>query len=519
MRSILIPLALLISSAAAHAATCASLAALSLPDTTITHAEAVPPGPLKPPYGDPIASLPAFCRVTGILRPTPDSEIRFEVWLPEKEAPKGKPAWNHRLLDVGNGGFAGTIAYGQMASNLRKGYATAGTDTGHQAEAEDASWAYHHPEKIKDFGYRALHLTTQRAKTILAAYYGEPQKKAYFDACSDGGREALMEAQRFPEDYDGILAGAPANNWTGLLSAGVDVSHTVIAHPEGYISSFKLRAINTAVLNACDAQDGLKDGLLNDPRTCHFDPATLLCKSGDELTCLTAPQVASLSKIYAGGHDSTGNPIFPGLMPGGEADWRDWITGGGPSESRYMLNFFRYMVYDDPAWSPLAAAVDASVRTAHEKMAEPLNATNPDLAPFIAHGGKLLLYHGWNDPAISPLNTIAYYQQVVAKVGPAQAEAAVKLYMVPGMGHCAGGPGPSGFGQIGLPSPGAGAIDQLQDWVETGKAPTSIIAAKYTADRKIQMTRPLCPYPQLAQYTGKGSTEDSTNFTCAAPPQ
>ncbi len=510
-------LAVLASSGMAHAATCASLASLSLPDTTITRAEAVTAGSLTPPYGDALASLPAFCRVTGVLHPTPDSHILFEVWLPEKQAAGATNGWNHKLLDVGNGGFAGSIYYGQMAGNLRKGYATAGTDTGHQADAEDASWAYHHPEKIKDFGYRGLHLTTLRAKSIVAAYYGTPATKAYFDSCSDGGREALMEAQRYPDDYDGILAGAPANDWTHLVSSGLDVSKLLVADPAGYISSLKLPAITAAVLAACDAKDGVKDGILNDPRTCTFDPASMLCKAGDELSCLTAPQVASLRKIYAGGKDSKGSTIFPGLMPGDEASWKAWSIKTGPGESSYLQNFFRYMVYDDPVWSSLTANVDDSVRAADEKMAEPLNATDPDLGRFTARGGKLILYHGWNDPAISPLNTIAYYERVVAKLGAARAENSVKLYLVPGMAHCAGGPGPSAFGQLGIPTAkGDGALILLENWVEKGTAPAEIIAARYSAAQKVDMTRPLCPYPQTAAYAGHGDTNDSASFACVS---
>jgi len=517
-RALFCSLAILTSAAIGHAATCASLALMTLSDTTITRAEEMVAGSFKPPYGPTLSALPAFCRVTGVLHPTSDSHILFEVWLPEKHAAKGKTSWNQRLLDVGNGGFAGSIYYEEMAGNLRKGYATAGTDTGHQADAEDASWAYQHPEKIRDFGYRGLHLTTERAKAIVAAFYETVPKKVYFDACSDGGREALMEAQRYPEDYDGILAGAPANDWTHLLASALDVGHALVADPAAYISSLKLPAITAAVLAACDAQDGLKDGILNDPRACHFDPESLLCKSGDELTCLTAPQVGALRKLYTGGKDSEGRSIFPGLMPGDESSWKAWSIGNAPSESNYVQNFFRYMVYDDATWSGLSANVDASLRAATEKMAEPLNATDPDLSRFTARGGKLILYHGWNDPAISPLNTIAYYDSVVAKLGPAQAESSVRLYMVPGMAHCAGGPGPSAFGQLGIPTAkGAGALSLLEDWVETGKAPTALVATKYSTDKKVQLTRPLCPYPQVAKYAGQGNPEDSASFSCAAP--
>jgi hypothetical protein len=514
MRTILLTAFVALTSTAARAADCTAMSSLKLPDTTITSAVAMPAGAFVPPYGDPVGELPAFCRVTGILHPTSDSHILFEVWLPEKN-------WNRKFLGVGNGGFAGTIGYGSLAGNLRRGYATAGTDAGHQAEAEDASWAYRHPEKITDFGYRALHLTTDRAKTIARTYYGSSPSKSYFDSCSDGGREALMEAQRYPEDYDGILAGAPANNWTRMLASGIDVQHASLADPAAYISSMKLPAITAAALASCDAADGLKDGILNDPRQCHFDPAVLLCKAGDALNCLTAPQVAALRKIYSGGQDSHGNLIFPGLMPGDEAGtWKSWITGSAPGGSNYIQNYFRYMVYDDPAWNGLTASVDQALTTADQRTAGQLNSTDPDLSRFHARGGKLILYHGWNDPAISPLNTIAYYESVQSKLGKEKARTFVSLYMVPGMGHCAGGPGPSAFGQLGIPSAKGepfGIFTALERWVETGVQPGSIVATKYTADKKVEMTRPLCPYPQVATYNGTGDQADAASFSCRLP--
>jgi feruloyl esterase len=499
----------------AHAADCAALAALALPQATIVTAESVTAGAFMPPYGEPLEKLPAFCRVAGVLRPTPDSEIRFEVWLPEKD-------WNHKFLGTGNGGFAGSIYYPQMGGNLRRGYATAGTDTGHEADAQDASWAYHHPEKIIDFGYRGLHLATQRAKSVIEKYYGAAPAKSYFDACSDGGREALMEAQRFPEDYDGILAGAPANYWTHLVASGIDAGRMVGNNPAAYISSFKLPAITSAVLAACDEKDGLKDGILNDPRTCHFDPATLLCKGEDTLSCLTAPQVAWLQTIYSGSHTGDGKLIFPGLMPGDEAGaWKAWIVGEAPGGSNYVQNYFRYMILDDPTWNALTADVDASVKAADAKTAQQLNSTDPDLSRFAARGGKLILYHGWNDPAISPLNTISYYQAVGETMGADREASFVSLYMVPGMEHCAGGPGPSAFGQLGIPSakgPAFGAFTALEEWVENGNAPVAdIIATKYGPDHKAVMTRPICRYPQVAKYVGRGDVNDAGSFACVEP--
>jgi hypothetical protein len=499
----------------AQAQDCGGLKALRLPDTTITAAEPVTDGAFAPPYGAPVEKMPAFCRVAGVLRPSADSHILFEVWMP-------MTGWNHELAATGNGGFAGSIYYDQIAGDVRRGYVGIGTDTGHQADAQDAGWAYRHPEKVKDFGYRGLHLTTERAKQIVAKFYGTGPEKSFFDSCSDGGREALMEAERFPEDYDGILAGAPANNWAHMVSAGLDVGKTVNADPAGYISSLKLPAISKAVLAACDAKDGVKDGILTDPRTCHFDPETLLCKDGDALNCLTAPQVRSLKKIYDGGTDSKGQVIFPGLMPGDEAGaWKSWITGDAPGMSNYVQNYFRYMVLNDPTWNGLTADVDASLQAAVANTAEALDSTSPDLSRFAARGGKLLLYHGWNDPAISPLNTIAYYQSVQAKLGTEKTSEFVRLYMVPGMEHCAGGPGPSAFGQLGIPSSVKGdpmeAFSALETWVKGGAAPTRLVATKYNAKFAVEMTRPICPYPEAPQYKGAGDTNDAASFSCAVP--
>jgi hypothetical protein len=501
-----------------HAGTCESIKDLKLSDTTITMAERVTSGDLSAPgIDEPLHELPLFCRVAGVLRPTSDSEIRFEVWLPEKD-------WNSRFLGVGNGGFAGQIGYRGLAGNLRRGFATAGSDAGHQGESEDASWAFHHPEKIKDFGWRAVHLTAERAKDVVQAYYGKAQEKAYFDSCSDGGREALMEAQRFPADYDGILAGAPANAWSRMLASGVDVTQATTGDPRAYISSLKLPAIERATLAQCDATDGVKDGFINDPAKCHFDPAVLLCKAADSLDCLTPPQVDSLKKYYAGGVDGHGKSIFPGFVMGDEAGgWGAWIVGQGPgsgSGSSYLQNYFRYMVTNDPKWNVLTADVDASFAAASKETAVALDSTNPDLSQFSARGGKLIMYHGWNDPAISPWNSIAYYQSVEKTMGPEKADSFLRLYMVPGMEHCLGGPGPSAFGQLGLPTsrgPKYGVFDVLVDWVEKGVPAGNVIATKYTPapENKVTMTRPLCPYPAVAKYKGTGDTNDAENFVCS----
>jgi Tannase and feruloyl esterase len=507
-------LALLASSVpAVYAGNCDSLKNLKLPDTTITMAEKASGDLDGPGIEKPLHDLPPFCRVAGFLRPTTDSEIRFEVWLPEKD-------WNNRFLGVGNGGFAGSIGYTQLAGNLRRGYATAGSDAGHQAEAEDASWAFGHPEKIKDFGWRAVHLTTERAKEVVNAYYGKKAEKAYFDSCSDGGREALMEAQRFPEDYDGILAGAPANAWSHMLSASVDVAQGTIGDPRAYISSMKLPAIQRAALEACDAMDGVKDGIVSYPTKCHFDPTVLLCKAADSLDCLTQPQVSSVKKYYAGGEDGHGRSLFPGFSMGDEKSWGAWIVGHGPGSGSgpgYVQNYFRYMVSGDPKFNILTADVDKSLQQAVERTAGDLDATNPDLTPLAKRGGKLIMYHGWNDPAISPWNSIAYYENVQKAMGPEKAASFLRLYMAPGMEHCAGGPGPASFGQLGIPTtngPKYGVFDALVDWVEKDVPAETVVATKYTDDKAV-MTRPLCPYPAVAKYKGAGDTNDAANFVCS----
>jgi hypothetical protein len=510
----------------AQAASCESLSSLKLPDTAITLAKTVQAGTFIPP--DPKISketaerykkLPAFCRVVATLTPTPESDIRVEVWMPVT-------GWNHKFQGEANGGFAGSIPYGGMAGALSQGYATAGTDTGHEADGTDAAWALRHPEKIADFGYRGIHLMTEKAKEVAKAYYGEVPQRSYFVGCSDGGREALMEAQRFPDDYNGILAGAPANYWTHLLSSGTDVWKMVLGNPLGYIPAAKIPAIGAAVLAACDAQDGVKDGIVSEPAKCRFDASTLLCKGPESDGCLTTAQVASLKKLYAGGRTSAGAQIFPGYMPGGEdgdGGWKPWITGTEPGNgegSKYTTGFFRYMVFNDPAWTYQKADIDASLRAADGKMASLLNSTDANLEPLHGRGGKLIIYHGWSDAAIAPQNTVNYFRSVGNKLGPGKRDQFVRLYMVPGMQHCIGGPGPSLFGQFSGMSgndPKNNIYLSLEQWVEKGVAPGSIVATKLKeGDPKngVEMTRPLCPYPQVAKYKGTGDTNDAANFRC-----
>ncbi len=453
------------------------------------------------------------------MRPTSDSKIRFEVWLPES-------GWNGRLLGVGNGGFAGVIGYQQLAGYLKRGFAVSGTDTGHEANGTDATWAYEHPEKVKDFGWRAIHLTAELSKEIVSAYYGKAQQKAYFDACSDGGREALMEAQRFPGDYDGILAGAPAYAWSTLLASGVSALQA-LGDPKAYISSLKLPAIQKAALDACDELDGVKDGVVGDPAQCHFDPQVLLCKGDESRECLTQPQIGALRALYTGAKGKSGHAFGYGFSMGDERGWAQWVTGDDPEASSFasfVRNDFRYMVTGDPKWNGLTADVDAMLKLSHEKTAQALDSTDPDLSKFAARGGKLILYHGWNDPAIAPGYTVAYYKQVQEKMGTDKAETFVRLYMVPGMEHCYGGPGASAFGQFGIGTakgPQNGLFDSLVDWVEKGAPDDAVFATKFApqpnAAPKAVMTRPLCAYPKVAKYKGSGDSTDAANFACVAP--
>ena len=502
---------------------CASLMQLNLPNATITSATPmaaaafVPPG-LKPDQKIPpvFTSAPAFCRVSVTLKPTPDSDIKVEVWMPAS-------GWNGKFRGIGNGGFAGYISYGGLAAAVSQGYAAASTDTGHSTEG--AEWALGHPEKIVDYGYRGVHEMTVSAKAVVKAFYDVAAKPTYFASCSNGGRQALMEAQRFPDDYDGIIAGAPANSWVPMVTRGLKELKALDG--AGYIPPTKIPAISEAVLSACDAQDGLKDGVVNDPRQCHFDPAVLLCKDKESDACLTSRQVDSLKTIYADAHDLAGGPEFPGLLPGaedGRGGWAVWVTGSEEGKSLgtfFVTGYFADMVYGKKDWDYRTADLAAAEKLAQEKTGDSMTAMNPDLKSFLAHGGKLILYHGWNDPAISALNTVRYYNSAVAAVGATAADQSMRLYMVPGMQHCAGGPGATIFGQIEEEPRANAELDiftSLLQWVENGKAPGTIIAAKYSGPgaKAPEMTRPLCPYPQAPEYKGAGDPKRAESFVCTA---
>jgi len=501
------------------AARCEGLAGVTLEGAKVTSAVWVSAGAVLADVKLPsraVGRLPAFCRVGVTDRPTSDSDIKTEVWLPA--------AWNGRYRASGNGGFAGEIYFGDMAAAVAEGYAASGTDTGHAGI--EPTFALGHPEKLKDFGWRAVHDMTVQTKALAKAFYGKPVERAYFASCSDGGREALMEAQRFPEDFDGILAGAPAYNWTALVSAATANDQTLMASAAAYLPGSKLPAITAAVLAACDAQDGLKDGVLGNPVKCGFDPAVLTCTGAETDACLTAPQVATLKAIDAAKVDAQGKEVFPGYSPGAESapgSWGVWIVGKAQGDSTLMefygVGYFRDFVYEREDWNLATFDFDRDSKMALAKTGAALNATDTNLKPFAARGGKLVMYHGWNDPAIPALSSVAYYDGVVATMGKSATDAAVRLYMVPGMLHCGGGPGAADFGQGGVSIRRDAQHDvftALQQWVEAGKAPGTLTATKFVGEdetKGVVMTRPLCAYPAWARYV-KGDPMEASSFAC-----
>jgi|SRR5579864_992971 len=522
---------LLLSGAIAYAQdACERLTAAKIPNTTITLAQTVAAGtfngPPTPKSGSELAlfykSLPAFCRVVAESKPTADSDIKIEVWLPVS-------GWNGKLLGIGGGGFAGQIDIVQLAQSMKAGYTATATDTGHTGSSPlDAGWAMGHPEKIIDYGHRGIHEMTSVAKTVIAAYYSKPPQRSYFAGCSNGGRQALMEAQRYPEDYDGILAGDPATNFTALFATAAYDTQVVTVDPASFIPPAKIPTIGAAVNAACDVADGVHDGILNDPRQCHFDPATIQCKGEDSDKCLTAPQVTALKKLYAGMLDSKGHVVSPGFLPGaeeGQGGWGIWLTGPAPVKSHlasFANGFFSNFVFGKSDWDYKTFKVDADLKAANEKTGQVLNATDPDLKPFKAHGGKLVIYHGWSDPAITPLSPIDYYESVVKKMGQKDVDSFVRLYMVPGMQHCLGGPGTDSFGafyDLKFDDPQHSVYASLEQWVEKATAPSSIVASKFEDQdpTHAKMTRPLCPYPQAAKYKGSGNPNDAANFECEQP--
>ncbi|HTH54134.1 MAG TPA: tannase/feruloyl esterase family alpha/beta hydrolase [Edaphobacter sp.] len=459
---------------------------------SITIAKTVSSGSFTPADGKQISGLPSFCQIAAVLKPTPDSEIHTEVWLPSSN-------WNGKYLAVGSGGWGGSIPYSAMADALRRGYATSATDDGHKGPS--ASFVMGHPEKLVDFAYRAEHETAVEAKALIKAFYGREPRYAYWDGCSGGGREGLLQAYRYPEEFDGIIAGDPANVRRNAWALWL--ANETFKDPEDYIPPSKYPMIHRAVLNACDAKDGLKDGLISDPESCMVDFKVLTCKQGDASDCLTPRQVHSAQMMISPATDSSGKVQFPRLEPGTELRWAR--LAGGPAPADLFLDQFRYVVYQDPNWDwkTFDLKRDATKANAIDKDVDDFN---PNLAAFAKRGGKLLLYHGWADQQVAPGSTVDFYQEAAKMSGdPASASEWMRLFMIPGMGHCSGGEGPDSFDKIHV----------MEQWVEQGKTPTRIVASHHS-EGKVDRTRPLCPYPQIARYNGSGSIDDAANFTCSA---
>jgi len=505
-------LSLVLATAAAvatPATSCESLQTMSTPQVAIT-AQAMPAGPFVPPGAAPAApaapraggagragaaaaaTLPPHCRVKLVLKPTADSKINAELWLPTE-------TWNGRYMAVGNGGFGGSIqGFGEMQNALRLGYATAGGDTGHDeaTEGPGGMFALGHPEKIVDFAYRAVHEMTATSKKIIDRYYSRPPQFSYFKGCSTGGRQAAMAAQHDPDDYDGIIAGALANRHIQMHTAGVHRSIEMTRHPEANIPAAKAATVTKAVLDACDT---LKEGFLNNPRACTFDFSKLACKGADGDSCLTAPQLKAVEAFYGGLKNSKGelifsgqalgNPLPPlrGIQPGG-------VPGGG-------FDTVRIWAFQDANYDWNRFDLDRDMPIINSKVGF-VDAVDPDLSKFKAHGGKLLLYAGWGDTTITPENTVLYYENVLKKMGSNQGDF-VRLFMVPGMQHCRGGDGPNTFDSIGT----------MEAWREKSVTPAQMMGF----NPQSSLSRPICAYPQVAQYKGKGNIKDASNWACGAP--
>lgn len=486
--------------AAAPGTPCLNLKVLAIPTVEIVSAAALAAGPFNAPGSRSPVMLPAFCRVEVIARPANDSEIRFEVWIP----PAG--AWNGKFLGLGNNGFQGAISYADMAATLRRGYAAAGTDTGHTGD--DLRFAEGHPEKIVDWAYRAVHVMTETAKLIVRNHTGRFPERAYFNGCNTGGHQALMEAQRFPADYDGIIAGAPAADRVHEIIGYLGVWTATHKEEASLLPQASLQFITKSAVASCDKLDGVQDGVIDDPRRCNFDVATLLCRGGSR-ECLTPEQVAAAKKVYARVHNPrTGERIFPGWPLGSEgfgdgpnAGWGQMINIPEPRR----VGFFKYFVFNDPGWDWRTFDFDGDVAYADGRMGF-ISAIARDLSAFKSRGGKLLMHAGWVDPILPAEDVVEYYEEVTRTMGgPAKTLPFFRLFMAPGMAHCSGGPGPSTFD----------ALPALEQWVEKGVAPQRIIAQRVSSD-VVERTRPLCPYPQVARWKGSGSTDIASNFVCVS---
>ena len=515
----------LVPSPAAATAVCDQLTSLSLPTAHITAATSVAAGAFIPPAAPrrggaapaattaatpaapqaaaapaggvavSYARLPAFCRVTATLTPSTDSDIKIEVWLPEAST------WNGKFQAVGNGGWAGVISYAALAQAIAAGYATASTDTGHVGGT--AAFALGHPEKVTDMAYRAVHEMTVHAKAIINRYYDATPKFSLWNGCSLGGRQGITEAVRYPADFDAVIAGAPAVNWMMLHVGRTEVNRRANASADGVIPASKYPLLHDAALAACDAADGVKDGVIENPLSCHFDPQVLECKAGhDSASCLTAAQVASARALYAPVKDPvSGDILMPGLEPGSE---RSFGVVGGVTPVLTALEAGKYIIHKDANWDFRSFMLAEDLALARRvDPDDALNSSSTNLKPFFDRGGKLLIYHGFQDPQVPPQNSVRYYTSVLNGAGRGLEGKQLALYMVPGMDHCSGGPGTDVFNKVAA----------MESWVMTGTAPRSIPAA-HRVNGVAARTRPVCQYPAVAKWRGTGSTDDAANFSC-----
>lgn len=449
--------------------------------------------------------VPAFCRVLIQVMP----EIRIEVALPAN--------WNRRLYMFGNGGFAGEsleapnrVAHRNQA--LQAGFAVTQTNTGHDAQREpDASFAVN-PQKLLDYSFRSLHVTAETAKRVAAAYYASRPSRSYYNGCSTGGRQGLQFAQRYPEDFDGIVAGAPALNSTAnrvrSIATAQAVSHTAVPVA-------KLKLLAERVYARCDDKDGLKDGLIDDPRACDFKPARDLpvCEGADGPACFTSAQIRTLETVY-GDVAVNGKRLAPGFPPGaeiagpnGRSGWDGWIfrDGEAAQSASMALSALRWMIFPKPMPEYQFSQFDLERDTPQlERVARMMSATGTDLSRFEGRGGKLMMYFGWADPALNPLLGIEYFETVHKRMGAEKTGAFFRLFLMPGVFHCSGGVGPASFD----------VLEAIVPWVEQGRAPQRIVAARVEDGRTLR-TRPLCVYPEMARYSGSGSVDEAANFRCA----
>lgn len=455
-----------------------------------------------------LKSTSDFCRVWAELKPAPTSQIKIQLWLPSQ--------WNGKFLGTGGGGFSG--GYDSAPLSLRppvaQGYAALVTDAGH-ATSDDARWAYQQPQRVIDWAHRANHVSAIFAKAVIQHHYGQSAQRSYFQGCSNGGRDALMEARRYPNDYDAIIAGAPAPDWNGMNAAFLWNWQAIFqtAGAAGLVQ--KIGLVSRAIRAKCDALDGVKDGVLENPQACHFDPAELACSGSETNACLTTPEIGALRKIYAGPYLANTRYVYSGLALGDEdipANASSWLDPSAAGTAAFATEYFRWMVHQDPQWTADQFRLDRDYRLAVKRMGPLVDAHDPDLRPFFRRGGKLLLWHGWSDARVPALRTVRYYNDVRKRVGANMADQHMRLFMVPGMGHCFAGPGPNKFD----------ALSALDQWAESGTAPQKLLATKYENDlfaiidlpTKAVRTRPLCPFPKTAQYQGGGSTDDAANFIC-----